>query len=476
MKNFAKRFSAMFLSLALVLTMMPLMAFESFAEADDAITVLVNGVEKKGVSRAWMEDEDNCMPAQVFPFASNQGGSWEYVVAKGPSYEKVLQQTLEIDSLNDIRNAQLIWRDASGNNMGKQGALHYLSVSDLMGATDQYQLIDGNGSAITAASGGFKNADADVVAVEVPNSSKLTPIIAVKSKHGYTYDEAVAALANSDWESGEGLMGKHRPYVGGNLSKDTVMKDDVEVKIASVNFTGRFAIENGPQLNVVIEKPTEIETGNMTFKVGDPAKTIETKYSDYEISALYDTGGAGANQVFECDDADVVSVDENGVVKPLAAGIAKVTLKVYADGGTVPIANLGEWTVTVEKAAPAVVNGQIAEVGGNTYQVVSAGAKTAAFTKAANKKSATVPATVKVNGETLKVTKIAPKAFNGTKVKTLTVKSKNLTKKSVKGSLKGSKVKTVKIKVGKKKDNKKYVKKYKKIFTKKNAGKKVTVK
>ncbi len=38
------------------------------------------------------------------------------------------------------------------------------------------------------------------------------------------------------------------------------------------------------------------------------------------------------------------------------------------------------------------------------------------------------------------------------------------------------KVNTVKVKVGKKKENKKYVKKYKKIFTKKNCGKKVTVK
>ena len=51
-----------------------------------------------------------------------------------------------------------------------------------------------------------------------------------------------------------------------------------------------------------------------------------------------------------------------------------------------------------------------------------------------------------------------------------------MTKKSVKASLKGSKVKTVQVKVGSKKVNKKFVKKYKKIFTKKNAGKKVTVK
>ena len=51
-----------------------------------------------------------------------------------------------------------------------------------------------------------------------------------------------------------------------------------------------------------------------------------------------------------------------------------------------------------------------------------------------------------------------------------------LTKANVKGSLKGSKVKTIKVKVGKAKTNKSYAKKYSKIFTKANAGKKVAVK
>ena len=71
---------------------------------------------------------------------------------------------------------------------------------------------------------------------------------------------------------------------------------------------------------------------------------------------------------------------------------------------------------------------------------------------------------------------IEKNAFKGSKATKMIVKSKYLTKASVKGSLKGSKIKTVQVKVGKKKDNKKYVKKYKKIFTKKNAGKKVKVK
>ena len=102
------------------------------------------------------------------------------------------------------------------------------------------------------------------------------------------------------------------------------------------------------------------------------------------------------------------------------------------------------------------------------------------------------------DGKTYKVTQVNAGAFAGSKIKTVTiskniktikgnafkkskatkmiVKTKSLTKKSVKGSLKGSKIKTVQVKVGSKKVNKKFVKKYKKIFTKKVAGKKVAVK
>ena len=121
-----------------------------------------------------------------------------------------------------------------------------------------------------------------------------------------------------------------------------------------------------------------------------------------------------------------------------------------------------------------------------------------ALTAAHNARSFTVPDTVDIGSRTFEVTQIntgaftgtdartvtigknvttlAGEAFKGTKVTKLIVKSKKLTKKSVKGSLKGSKVKTVKVKVGKRSVNKKYVKKYKKIFTKKNCGKKVKVK
>lgn len=137
------------------------------------------------------------------------------------------------------------------------------------------------------------------------------------------------------------------------------------------------------------------------------------------------------------------------------------------------------------------------KVSSGTVRITSGSAKTVSFVKAANKKSISVPAYVKIGGDTFTVTDVASYAFRGSKattvtigknvrsiskyafrksnVKTLKIKTKKLTKKSVKNSLKGSKVTTVKVKVGSKKLNKKYAKKYKKYFTKKNAGKKVKV-
>ena len=122
-----------------------------------------------------------------------------------------------------------------------------------------------------------------------------------------------------------------------------------------------------------------------------------------------------------------------------------------------------------------------------------------AFKAAKNAKKVTVPAAVKLaDGKTYNVTSVNAKAFKGKKIRTVTigknvkkikknafkkskatkmiVKSKLLKKAAVRGALKGSKIKTIQVKVGKKSLNKKYLKNYKKIFTKKNAGKKATIK
>ena len=108
-------------------------------------------------------------------------------------------------------------------------------------------------------------------------------------------------------------------------------------------------------------------------------------------------------------------------------------------------------TVNAKTVNAANLNAAIAQAGGSSDSV-----------------------TVIVLGKSVK--KISKNTFAGLpNARTLIVQTKKLKKSSVKKSLKGSQVSAVKVQIGKTKTNKKYVKKYKKIFTKKNAGRKAKV-
>ena len=135
------------------------------------------------------------------------------------------------------------------------------------------------------------------------------------------------------------------------------------------------------------------------------------------------------------------------------------------------------------------------------YRIIGDGTVTYYKSLAAkSRKSLKVPNTIKLGTTTYKVTRISAKAFNGyskttkvtigtnvdtikakafygaKKLKTLVIKTKKLKKANVKNSLKSSKVTDITISIGSSKVNKTYIKSYKKIFTKTNAGKAVTLK
>ena len=186
---------------------------------------------------------------------------------------------------------------------------------------------------------------------------------------------------------------------------------------------------------------------------------------------------------------------------------------------------------TKAEVIPATVEkGKTYKVSGSTYQVLSntAEQRTVMLTKARAVKAGgkfTIPDTVKIEGSAYKVigiksraftnskaavinvgsnvtsikkgdlrgarkvktitlgkgvNKVSPKSFaSNASLRTLVLKTTKLAKaKNMKNCLKGSKVKVVKVKVGAAAKNKKYVKKYKKLFSAKNpaSGKKVIVK
>ena len=155
------------------------------------------------------------------------------------------------------------------------------------------------------------------------------------------------------------------------------------------------------------------------------------------------------------------------------------------------------------ESAAGLKKGSSVKVAGATYKVTKMATGSApgtlALTTAKNTKNVTIPATVTLDDKKkYKVTTVGAKAFTAGKIRTVTIgskvskitakafykskagtvilKTKALKKSTVKDSLTGSKVKTVKIKLGSNKLNKKYRNIYKKIFTKKNVGKKVNIK
>ena len=257
-------------------------------------------------------------------------------------------------------------------------------------------------------------------------------------------------------------------YMIAALPADPTTEDDrASVKAAREAYDVLSDAEKDEIKYTLLKK---LETAEETIRQADldaaksTAKTDLANYRNAKADSDYDADGVAAmNDAKTAGDTAIDKArDKEGVSEALAN--AKSAIDAVKTKSPVK--------PSIDPATPSTVHG----VPSSIAKYVVTTTNTVSLIKAPNRKSFTVPATVVISGKKFNVTGIQAGAFKGTKCKTLTVKTKKLTKASVKGSLKGSKIKTVKVKVGKKKTNKKYVKKYKKIFTKKNCGKKVLVK
>lgn len=123
------------------------------------------------------------------------------------------------------------------------------------------------------------------------------------------------------------------------------------------------------------------------------------------------------------------------------------------------------------KPASGMAVGKTVKVGGSTYKVTDNERPAVTFAKAPKAQSrVVVPASVLIKGKRYAVKGISPRAFKGSAAKTVVVKTKGLTKNSVKSCFKGAaKLKTVKVHASK-------LRAYRAIFKKGNSGKTVSVK
>lgn len=114
--------------------------------------------------------------------------------------------------------------------------------------------------------------------------------------------------------------------------------------------------------------------------------------------------------------------------------------------------------------------GDKTKIAGFTYKVTNVEKRTVSLCKVAKGKTkVTIPASVMIGSDHYAITGIARGAFKGTQTKTITIKTKKLTGKTVRGCFKGAKnLKVVKVPKSK-------TRSYAKAFKKSNSGCKVTI-
>jgi len=259
--------------------------------------------------------------------------------------------------------------------------------------------------------------------------------------------------------------------------KDIKASEGVIYKSGSDYF---YTLPHNPTSDVIY---LNLETGAYVAEVYLPESTTLEPGESMTLSAeVFPEYADNKKLIWKSSDSKVVSVDSNGKIKAAknAPIGAEVVISVTSADRDIYMA---ECLVTIAKEVI---------IKKCTYKVLSASGKnkTAAFVSANNKNALliTVPATVKIDGATYKVTKVEDGAFKGCKKARLITIGKNVTSIGKKAFANCKKLKTINIKskkitkVGKNPISKNVTikvpksskKKYKKLF--KNAGSKATVK
>lgn len=262
----------------------------------------------------------------------------------------------------------------------------------------------------------------------------------------------------------------------GNSGTGIEGKNDVEITGGNIEATGEFGIEG---VNVTVNGGTVNATGNELEEVVGPQSV--------SAMASADPSGIMARDTVEIKGGKVIAAGDGygilGTVKNHIGGTGWLNKAGSQGEKAIPINKEGQDLSSYRKVQfPAKVDPEPtptptpAPAAANASITVNAKTVSASTLAAAYAKAGVNPDNVATVVLGKKVKKIKKGSFQNLKnASTLVVKSKKLTKARVKGSLKGSSITKVKVNVGKKKTNKKYVKKYKKYFTKKNCGKKVRV-
>ena len=274
------------------------------------------------------------------------------------------------------------------------------------------------------------------------------------------------------------------------------------LSFAIYDENGAIVTEKQPLYDALTDEPVknELKEGRyylcISYEEADPSQNILNRRGGlYSISLKQNASQTGSGSSGSTSGGSTSSGSQTGGSSSTGT----------TAGGSSTSGNTGTSSASgssVSKTTTSLKKGSIKKISGQKYKVTKlagSGKKgTVSLKTAANKKAVTVPASVKISGRIYLVTAIEADAFRGAKIRsveigknvtriakyafrkskavTVTLKTKKLTKASVKNCLKNSVVRKILVKPGTKKVNAAWVKKYKKYFTKANAGRKITVK
>lgn len=323
----------MLLAIAMVLTMMPALAFADDASSDVVFSVLAKyGTDTvelgKSITNSWMEE--NKIEPQVFPFASQKGKKWEYVVAEGPSFVETLKKVFGTNNLDSVRDAKF----DIGNGF-------YLTIGDLLDNTytSVFKCVDENEEMVTGPFTSLDNKDKIIKTKPITTAEPVVPIIATKSASYSTYEDACKALDDGSWKEKTDDLCK--AYVGGEEGEQTLWDgtqsgDDEHPKAQTdqTNYNGKFSLEfnnNDKKMTILVDEnpiknPTKLKMSAVTVSKPTGANAVLPLDTDDMDPANVVLATAAT---WTSNDETVAKVDNAGHITPFKAGTCTVTANMF---------------------------------------------------------------------------------------------------------------------------------------------------
>lgn len=334
------------------------------------------------------------------------------------------------------------------------------------------------GIVTVAAAGNAGISETGVPYSEYPGDDENVVSVMALRKSSASAD-GVARLSSSNYNL-EGESSKNICAPGSSIystSKGNAYSTLSGTSMAAPFVSGVLALEFAANGALTAEEATEVlyegarDLGEEGFDEATGYGEVDARAAVQAVLESADAGGSGGSgepespeDLGESDDPEESPGPEDPI-DPDAAGVSDIASPASAGDALIEV-QISNKIGASAAASSTLRAAQSKKVTINVKKVTGKVVKRALAKRPA--------ATTVVLGK--KVRTIAKRAFRGTKVKTLVIKSKKLTAARVRKSLSGSKVKKARVKVSAKlRVNRNYRKRYRSIFKRANSGRKISV-